>query len=405
MRPILVVITLCLHLTGCAADSDSATAPLGQSAEREPGLIRLTEREEQRLGLTTAVAQTRAVPLEVALAAVVEANTYLTTPVMSLVPGRVEEVLFRVGDPVTKGQVLARLRSDVVGQIEAELLKQSLELEAERIQLHVQLELAQKVFDRRKLLYEEKIGSRADFEVAQSELQKTRGALEALEAKRQALIAATREHLSLFGIPVDETDRVLRTRAVKHVFDVRSPRTGIVTARDVDPGEMIDASKELFVVTDIASVWVTAQVFERDVRAMKSGLPVKVSVESFPGAVFHGTLDFVGTTVDPQTRTLPVRATVANPQLRLKPQMFARMTVRTATVRALFVPNPSVQKIGETNIVYVVTGKNEYMERKVKVGPTIDAYTEILEGLRAGERVVVNGSLQLLGQELQRLNK
>ncbi len=405
MRSLLLAVVVSLQLTGCAADSDGAASRPTQSQPEQPGFIRLTAREEQRLGLTTAAAETREVPVESTLAGVVEANTYLTTPVASLVPGRMEEVRVRVGDTVTRGQVLARLRSDVVGQLEAEFLRQNLELDADRAQLKVQADLAQKVYDRKKLLFEERIAARADLELALGELQKAQAALDALEARRQSLATGTREHLRLYGIPASETERVLKTRTIQQTFDVRSPRTGIVTGRDVDPGEMIDTSKVLFVVADLSGVWVTAQVFEKDVRTMRPGLPVRVTLDSFPGTVFPGRLDFIGTTVDAQTRTLPVRATVDNPQLRLKPQMFARMVVRTATVKALVVPAASVQKIGETNIVYVVTGKNAYAERKVQVGPTIDVYTRVVAGLRSGERVVVNGSLQLLGQELQRLNQ
>jgi cobalt-zinc-cadmium efflux system membrane fusion protein len=367
--------------------------------------IALSDAQAKELGLTTAVVQNKTLPVELDLAAVVHANENLSTPVNCLVPGRVEDVNVNMGDVVSRGQILAHIRCDEVGQIESEYLSKDLDSLADYKQKQVQQSLAEKVHQRKKTLYEEKIGAKADLEIAESELEQARAALTAITDKRVAAKSAIRQRLKIFGIPGSEVDRLLRTRQVQHVFEVFAPRTGIIIDRDANPGEIIDADKQLFMVADLSNVWLIAQVYEKDVPKMRLGLPVTVTLDSLPNEPFKGVLDFVGAQVNRETRTLSVRASINNPQLKLKPDMFARLKVKVATADAMIVPQEAVQKIGESSVVYVVSTHNNFLERKVKTGRILGDYVEILDGLRPRETVVVHGSLQLLGDAIQRLSQ
>lgn len=403
MRPHqFAFLPIMFALSACTVNSASNTTK--PDVFQQDRLIQLNDEQIEKLQVKTAPVETKHLPVELLLPAVVQANPNLTTPVISLVPGRVEDVKVQQGDLVTKGQLLARVRSDEVGQIENECLAKILELQAERKQVDVRAQLARKIYERKKLLVEAKIGARAEMEVAQSELEQAEAALQAIEDKWQSNLISTRQRLRLFGLPEGEVDRLVRTRNIQHIFAVTAPRSGIIILRDVDPGELIEADKALFQVSDLSRVWLVAQVFEKDVTKVRRGLPVRVKVDSLPKEVFSGTLDFVDSRIEPTTRTLPVRATIDNPMRLLVPEMFARLIVKVDTTSALVIPAGAVQQIGESLVVYVEVSPHTYQEKKVGTSRNLGDKVEIVSGLLPSDTVVVQGSVQLLGQSLQRLN-
>lgn len=393
------LLTICAAQLLCACEKTQST-PTPRVATHKPGELTLSQEQAKQIGLTTMEVRTRQLPVEILVAGSVKADPTCTTPVNSLVPGRLEEVLVQQGDKIHTGQVLARIRSDEVAQQENEFLTKVLELQADRKQAELRKNLAQKVADRKRTLYQEKIAAMADVEQAEAELDEATAAVSALDDKREALIVSTKERLRLFGLGDEAIQRILKRRETQVVFDIRAPRGGIIAVRDGDPGEMIDGSKPLFVVADHTRVWLVAEVYEKDIKFIHSHTPVKVKVESFPGEEFRGILEFIDSQVDPQTRTLSVRATIDNPNFRLKPEMFARLSIEVGQAQVLVVPTKSVQRIGETSVVYVARGGGRFDERKVKTGRLLGDYLEVVDGLKSGELVVADGSLQLLGREL-----
>lgn len=397
-----LLVLLPMVLAGCTQPQDDVVT--NQEVDTHK-LLMLTNEELNSIGLTDAVAVVQSIPVKITLSGTIQANPNLTTPVASLVPGRIESVAVQHGDTVRNGQVLCRVRSDEVAQIENDYLSKLVELDAEHKELQVDLALRQKIYDRRHVLLDEKIAARAEFELAETERDEASLKLSAVDDKREALYRSTRERISLFGLPESELIRLNKTKSIQAMFNIRSPRSGIITNREADPGEMIESGEMLFQVADLSRVWISAQVFERDIRFLKKELPVQVEFESFPGEHFGGIIDFVGSQIDRQTRTMVVRTTIANPGTRLKPEMFARITVKTGKATGLAVPRESVQEIGEVSVVYIPADKNHFMERRVRTGQVVGDMVEIADGLKPGERVVVKGSLQLLGQDVRRLSQ
>jgi len=396
-------ILVCACLTACTEPPRAAVIPF-----RPPGSashLTLTPEEAGKIEITEASVERQDLPVEIAVAGQVEANADRTTPVLSLVGGRLENVLVKLGDTVKAGQVLVSLKSDDVAQIESDLLTKVLDIEADIVQEKVELKLDRALFERKRLLFEEKIAAKVDLETAQRDLEKGQAALGASESKRQAAITSAAERLRLFGVTEGEVQRLLATRTVNNVLFVKAPRSGVIITKQVTAGQQIDNSNVLFTISDLSTVWLIAQVFEQDVKSMKLGLPVQVTLDSYPDKVFLGTLDYLAPKIDAQTRTLPVRATVSNPQFLLKPQMFAHMRVKTGTCEVLAVPAQAIQRTGETDLAYVPVSPTEFEERRVKVGRTLGSYVEIQSGLRPGETVVVKGSLQLQGEAIQRVGQ
>ncbi len=413
MKRSLSLLLLTALLTGCTESplpSAESKAGVSTTASASHVLgpsdpIGLSKAQQAKIGITTETVAVKTLPIVSEATGTVRADTNLTTPVISLAPGRIEEVLVQPGDQVTKGQVLAKIRSDEVAQIQGELLTRLLELKSEKRHATLKLALAQKVFDRKNKLLEEKIAAKADVDQAESDLEQAKEEVLATDEKQQTLIISTKERLRLFGTSTKLVDDVVKSRHIQLVFEITSPRSGIITDRDCDPGELVEGGKALFSVSDLSKVWLVANVLENSLRFVKKGLPVKVLVDSLPDESFPGVLDFVDSKVDAQTRTLPVRATIDNRSLRLKPEMFARLSVQVGETTALMVPEPAVQKAGETYLVYVDEPGDFYLEKKVKIGKTTAGYVEILSGLKPNDKVVVNGSLQLLGESLQRVTQ
>ncbi len=424
-RFILVCLCAASILCACTKTEPSQEAPKSVTNSQAP--IKLSAEQIQRFKLLIEKARIKDLAQEVEVAATVQPDETLTMPVSSLVPGRAEQVLVRLGDSVKQGKVLATIRSDEVSSIQTDFLQQLLEqraearqrlleLRSESKQLTTKSEFLKKQFNRKKFLNENKIGSKAEMESSESELMQAESALEAAkdkekaeleaaEAKEKALFITSKEKLKLHGIPGSEIDRVAAEKTVRSVFQIRAPETGIITTRDIDPGETTDANQHLFVITDLSRVWFIGQIFEQDVSQLSVGMPATCSVNSFPGKQFKGRLEYLGSKLDPQTRTLPIRASVDNSNYSLRPDMFGSVSLKVGVIHTLAISRKALQQIGETPIVYVQSSADQFFERKVTIGSIVGDEVQIISGLKDGERVVTEGSIHLLGTSIQRLKE
>ncbi len=182
---------------------------------------------------------------------------------------------------------------------------------------------------------------------------------------------------------------------------IRAPRGGLVIERTINPGEMNDGSKQLFTLANLNELWLFADIFERDISSMKKGEEAQVSIDSLPNDKFPAKIIWVGDSISPTTRTLPVRANVNNSNLLLKPGMFARIKVDVGEVPVTLIPRSSVIQMGDKELVYTDIGGDKYQQREVTTGATDSDDIEILSGLKLGERVVSHGGTALLGTAMK----
>ena len=183
---------------------------------------------------------------------------------------------------------------------------------------------------------------------------------------------------------------------------VTAPIFGVITARSVSPGQVVDQSQEtpwnMFTLSDNATVWVECDVYEKDLASVAEGQPVQVRVDALPGRVFDGVVRHIAPTLDPKSRAVKVRAEIANPAGLLKDGMFAEMTVHTGRgLSAPVIPVAAVQHDGGGDFVYVAQG-GAYARRPVRLGTQKNGLCQIASGVRPGERVVTSGALFLGAQ-------
>ena len=167
---------------------------------------------------------------------------------------------------------------------------------------------------------------------------------------------------------------------------VTAPSSGTLTSRSVNPGQVIEANKELMRVTDLSSVWVVGQVYEKDLATVRVGSGANVTSDAYPGRVFRGRVSYVDPKIDQATRTAQVRIELANPGQMFKIGMyvniaFAALGVAEKTMPVI--PRDAVQTIGNQQFVFVASEKpNEFALRPVRLGPEIHLFSHpVLDGV------------------------
>ena len=203
------------------------------------------------------------------------------------------------------------------------------------------------------------------------------------------LLASARRRLAYLDIPAAEIAEIERTGAVQRTLTVRATAGGYVLEKNVLAGQKIMAGDALYKVADLTSVWVEGEVFEQDIASVRVGQVVHADFEAMPGEHRMGRISYVYPTLDVETRTVRVRVALPNPDLRLKPGMYATIRIAgTARASVLTVPRSAVLSTGERSIVFVHEPNGSLSPREVTVGASNDERVEILRGVAPGERVV-----------------
>jgi RND family efflux transporter MFP subunit len=313
----------------------------------------------------------------------VQANSYKETPVISLVGGILRSVSGELGQSVKRGQKVAVVFSNELADTESRYLAAVTALD-EHHRHHL----------RTIKLVEIGAASRQDLETATTEY---RGA--------ETNVANLRQKLLLLGLSPQRIDSFNSTSQISSEVTVTAPSSGTLTNRSVNPGEVIEANKELMRVTDLSTVWVVGQVYEKDLATVRVGSGANVTSDAYPGRVFRGRVSYVDPKIEPATRTAQVRIELANPGQMFKIGMYVNVAfgaLGAAEKTTPLVPKDAVQTIGNQQFVFVAGEKpNEFALRPVRLGPESNGFYPVLEGLNTGERVVTEGSFLLRAEWLK----
>jgi cobalt-zinc-cadmium efflux system membrane fusion protein len=312
--------------------------------------------------------------------------------------GRIVRLYAGQGSRVRKGQKLADLESADIDQAESDYLKALADADNARRTAAAEIKLAQETYDRTKLLYEKTIVPGKNLQSAEHDLEVARASGESSIAGTKAALNAARRKLLILGMSNAAIDRLSTKSDLSAVFSLNSPIDGIVVERNATIGASVDTDANLFKIIDISRVWIDANVFEKDLARVRNGQEVRLTVPAFPESKFSGRVIFVSSVVDPDSRTVKVRTEVTNADDTLKPDMFVNVEIITDLNRsAISVPQSAVLDDGGQNVVFVADG-NGYKKKIVTAGIKGHDRVEILDGLSAGDKVVVKGNYLLLQQ-------
>lgn len=226
------------------------------------------------------------------------------------------------------------------------------------------------------------------------------GALPAIAAGNDNLVAAARKRLELWDISDQQIDEVRRTGKPIENLTVYAPASGYITERNAFPKQRVTPETALYTLADLSSVWVVADVFEYEAAGVRLGQAATLTLDYLPGRTFHGRVSYILPGVDAASRTLKARIAFDNPDGQLKPDQYGQVEIHTGGARRLMAPESAVLDSGDRQVVYVDLGNGNLQPRPVRVGERAGGKVEILGGLRAGDRIVTSGNF-LLDSESQ----
>jgi cobalt-zinc-cadmium efflux system membrane fusion protein len=325
----------------------------------------------------------------------IAADDTLSTPVFLPYSGQVTDVFVQAGAQVTPGQPLLKVRTGDVVDARNALFTAN----AQQASASAQVKLTQTNLARAEQVYKTAGGALKDYQQAQNDAAAAQSALRTADSA----LGAARDKLAVFGKTGGEIGRLEGARSisginVETVF--HAPIGGVIVQRAVSTGQYVASggSTPVLTIADPARVWLVAQLAESDAAAVHLGDGVDVTVPGLGGRVFHATVDNVAQALDPVTHRLPVRATIANADRALKPQMFANFTIRHAISKGVkadgvTVPAEAVIHEGDAARVWVSQGHGRLVARDVTVGDSSGGRVRIISGLNPGEVVAAKGAI------------
>lgn len=348
---------------------------------------------QRNVGLKDAEAATRNVVETLQVTGSVGANETRVAHIRPITQGRILSVAVRLGDAVRAGQTLAVFDNielgDTLGQYGVAM--------AEMQKAVAAAGASEKSRDRARNLVTMGAVARAELERRDADYATAVAGINSQKAE----LARIEEKMHRFGLTDEEIKATVDASGGHGHREVsrstlRAPFNGVVTKYDVAEGEVVGSDRELFTIADLSTVWVQADIYEKDIAAVRNGLAVKVSVDSYPGEFFAGRITYISDALDPKTRTAKVRCEVPNPNGRLKLDMFASIEIPTPTGRtAVMVPSAAIQQIEDRQLVFVRVGQSEFERRDVTLGSRDGEFVEIVSGVKLGERVVTKGSFDV----------
>lgn len=214
----------------------------------------------------------------------------------------------------------------------------------------------------------------------------------AIATGNKALIGASKERLYALGISANQIHELEKVRKVKQIISIYAPQDGVVSNFPVREGMFIKPSQSVMTLADLSSVWLLAEVFERQTEWVEVGQTAEVTLSYIPGRVWEGKVEYIYPTLDPKTRTLKVRLRFDNPGEKLKPNMYANVKIfGGATEDTIVIPLEALIRTGREERVIIALGEGRFEARTVKAGIESGEFVEILEGLDADENVVTSG--------------
>jgi cobalt-zinc-cadmium efflux system membrane fusion protein len=311
-----------------------------------------------------------------------------STPVFSPYAGRVTKLLARPGDSVTQGQALFVIEAADNVQAQNDFITAMTGLNKARSAL----DLAQIQHRRAKDLFEGKAVPLKDYQQAEATLVQAQNDLRSTETA----LEAARNKLRILGLTDEAISTFQEKGRINPETTIFSPIKGTVVQRKIGPGQYVNAgaSDPVFVIGDLSTVWLTAFVRETDAANVSVGQEIAFNVLALPGRALSARINYVAAAIDPASRRLMVRATVDNRDGQLKPEMFANVTIYSASDHpAIGVPKQALIYEGDQVRVWVAHEDKSIELRQIRPGLTNGDLVEVHGNLRPGEQIVTKGSL------------
>ncbi len=215
--------------------------------------------------------------------------------------------------------------------------------------------------------------------------------IQAVQYSNELLEQSARHRLLNWGVTNAFVDGLEKSHRTERLVPIASPGSGVLVRKNVVEGQNVMPGAELFQVADLSRIWITARVYQQDLAQIKIGTQARIQFRNLPGSDFSGAVSFISPEMDPATRTAEIRIPLSNTTaFDLRPEMFAQVLLQTKSDSAIAVPEQALIHSGTRNIAVISLGEGRFQPRVVKTGRTANGYVEILDGLEAGDTLVVS---------------
>ena len=352
---IVSVLLLCLMLfVGCGEkQTDEQKKPTTEPTKEEIKTLTLSKDQLAQIDLKTEVVALKSIPIPLTFPAKVMLNDRNVAHISARVNGRIEKVNTFVGDRVQLGAVLIEIYS-----------QEFLSMQSEYVQAEERLKRTAE--------------GTPDYGPA------------------QAIYKSARGKLLVVGNTTEEIDRLESEHTPQTYLRVRAPFSGTILLANARSGEFTQIGTELYTVADLTTLWVIADIYEKDLQFVHPPMATTVRVSAYPDKTFRGKLTTLYDVVDEKTRTVKARIEVENTKGLLKPEMFATVDILSSNDQArLIIPAGALLGESDNQYVFVATNDTTFERRPLRLGTVTKDYSEVLSGLTKGERVVVVGGFFL----------
>jgi membrane fusion protein, heavy metal efflux system len=340
----------------------------GHEEHDEGGAVKLTDDIIKQAGINFLTVKKQTVIASVSAPGKVIPAQNAVGHIGSLINGRVARIFKPEGSSVGKGTVVAELEAFDIGELKAEYSSASAAVDQTKTTL-----------DRQERLSREGIGAKRALDEARSAHSQAVARLRAAEAK-----------LTSLGISTTDLQRGAYTTRIS----IRSPLAGVITKQNVVVGEYVDPTKDMFEVVNMSTVWVEAQVPSTLARELRNG--VRASLRGPSGERGTGVVSYISPTVDPESRTVPVRVVVNNLGSQLRPQAFVTVDFERATEQvAIVIPRSAIEQEGDKSYVYKEKEPSTFERTEVVLGSSTGLTAVVLSGVAEGDKIVNQGVFYL----------
>jgi cobalt-zinc-cadmium efflux system membrane fusion protein len=377
---VLAAASLVVLATGCSRLT-SQTSPPQPEPQKVSNPLEITADNNLMQRLKVGEPAWANVGASLTVAARLEVDETRLTRVGSPVMGRITSLSMREGQTVHRGDLLALLNSTGLSDAQLEFLK-SLS----------QRQVMQQAMERASVLLKADVIGSAELQRREAEL-----------AQANAAMDASRDQLALLGMSAEAIEDLEKTRNINSVSRIVAAMDGTVMERKATQGQVIQPADTVCVIADLSSLWVVADVPEANAGRLAVGQAVDAEIMALAGLKIVGKISFVGASVNPETRTVRARMELPNPLGQFKPSMLATMTLKDQTERQQLVPMSAVVRDDDSENLFVQLDSDTFVLRKVKLGNEFASGRVLLDGVRAGEKIVLDGAFHLNNERRRQL--
>jgi membrane fusion protein, heavy metal efflux system len=393
MRRERIVIAFVLCLAACSSPKAATETPAAKQAKSNPDEVVLSPDQQSTAMIQTQPAALSQEPDMLRVKGRIALADDRTWRIGVRTIGSVVAVYAGLGDPVHKGQILARYHADEVRDSRAQYRAAVSELDRAKSAA----QQAQRNRDRAQRLLDLKAGSVQQVEQAQQDLMTAQSAIKKAEIEVDRGRDLLEDDLR---VPADPpADRKDET---EDNVPILAPADGYIIEKNVTPGKTVELSSVTFVIADLSKVWMLASVRQEDLAKLRLGQPAFVTLPGADDTRLSGKVANLGQQFDPETRVMQVRIELNNSQNRLRPEMLANAEIPVGARKPiLLLPSEAVQQVNGQDVVFVKTAPDRFAARPVKIGETSGGKTPILDGIQAGDQVAIRGTFILKSQLLK----